>query len=409
MNFSFYIARHYLFSKKSHHAINIISAISVCGVALATMAMVCTMSVFNGFQDLVASFFTEIDPQLKLIPNEGKTMAADDPRWNEIKKLPEVEVFTRTLEDQALISLDDKQVMVTVKGVEDNFDSLTDIRSILYGDGEFILHADVLEYGVLGIQLASELGVGTAFDDPLQIYAPKKGEKINLANPTTGFTESELYSPGVVFVVKQAKYDASYVITSLKFAQNLFGQEGYISGVELKLKPNASEEYVKKEISRIMGDGYSIMNRYEQQNDVFRIMKVEKLIAFLFLTFILLVACFNIIGSVSMLIIEKKDDVCTLRNIGAGPRQITRIFLYEGSMISGFGALFGIVVGLVLCLLQQHYGFIALGQSSGHFVVDAYPVSVHALDVVLIFFTVIIVSMVAIWYPVKYLSRRFLS
>lgn len=409
MNFSFYIARHYLFSKKSHHAINIISAISVCGVALATMAMVCTMSVFNGFQDLVASFFTEIDPQLKLIPNEGKTMAADDPRWNEIKKLPEVEVFTRTLEDQALIALGDKQVMVTVKGVEDNFDSLTDIRSILYGDGEFILHADVLEYGVLGIQLASELGVGTAFDDPLQIYAPKKGEKINLANPTTGFTESELYSPGVVFVVKQAKYDASYVITSLKFAQNLFGQEGYISGVELKLKPNASEEYVKKEISRIMGDGYSIMNRYEQQNDVFRIMKVEKLIAFLFLTFILLVACFNIIGSVSMLIIEKKDDVCTLRNIGAGPRQITRIFLYEGSMISGFGALFGIVVGLVLCLLQQHYGFIALGQSSGHFVVDAYPVSVHALDVVLIFFTVIIVSMVAIWYPVKYLSRRFLS
>lgn len=409
MNFSFYIARHYLFSKKSHHAINIISAISVCGVALATMAMVCTMSVFNGFQDLVASFFTEIDPQLKLIPNEGKTMAADDPRWNEIKKLPEVEVFTRTLEDQALISLGDKQVMVTVKGVEDNFDSLTDIRSILYGDGEFILHADVLEYGVLGIQLASELGVGTAFDAPLQIYAPKKGEKINLANPTTGFTESELYSPGVVFVVKQAKYDASYVITSLKFAQNLFGQEGYISGVELKLKPNASEEYVKKEISRIMGDGYSIMNRYEQQNDVFRIMKVEKLIAFLFLTFILLVACFNIIGSVSMLIIEKKDDVCTLRNIGAGPRQITRIFLYEGSMISGFGALFGIVVGLVLCLLQQHYGFIALGQSSGHFVVDAYPVSVHALDVVLIFFTVIIVSMVAIWYPVKYLSRRFLS
>lgn len=409
MNFSFYIARHYLFSKKSHHAINIISAISVCGVALATMAMVCTMSVFNGFQDLVASFFTEIDPQLKIVPNEGKTMAANDPRWNEIRNLSDVEVFTRTLEDQALIALGDKQVMVTVKGVEDNFDSLTDIRSILYGDGEFILHADVLEYGVLGIQLASELGIGTGFEEPLQIFAPKKGERINLANPTADFTQSELYSPGVVFVVKQAKYDASYVITSLKFAQNLFGQEGNITSVELKLKPNASEEYVKREISRIMGDGYSIMNRYEQQDDVFRIMKVEKLIAFLFLTFILLVACFNIIGSVSMLIIEKKDDVCTLRNIGAGPRQITRIFLYEGSMISGFGALFGIIVGLILCLLQQHYGFITLGQSSGHFVVDAYPVSVHVLDVVLIFFTVIVVSMVAIWYPVKYLSRRFLS
>lgn len=409
MNFSFYIARHYLFSKKSHHAINIISAISVCGVALATMAMVCTMSVFNGFQELVASFFTEIDPQLKIVPDEGKTMKADDPRWQQIKDLSDVEVLTKTLEDQALIAYGDKQVMVTVKGVEDNFDSLTDIRSILYGDGEFILHADVLEYGILGIQLASELGVGTEFEEPLQIYAPKKGERINLANPTSGFTQSELYSPGVVFVVKQAKYDASYVITSLKFAQILFGDEGHISGIELKLKAGASENRVRKEIAHIMGKGYSIMNRYEQQDDVFLIMKIEKLIAYLFLTFILLVACFNIIGSVSMLIIEKKEDVCTLRNLGSAPRQITRVFLFEGSMISGFGALLGIVIGLVLCLLQQHYGFITLGQSSGHFVVDSYPVSVHAADVILIFFTVIVVSMIAIWYPVKYLSRRFLD
>lgn len=409
MNFPFYIARRYLFSKKSHHAINVISAISVCGVAVATMALVCTMSVFNGFQDLVASFFTAIDPQLKVMPAKGKTMAADDPRLASLKAYPGIQTYVETLEDHALVIRGEHQAMVTVKGVDDNFAQMADLHKMLYGDGTFMLHADVLEFGVLGIQLAAQLGLGATFDEPLQVYAPKKGERVNLSNPSASFTQNELYSPGVVFAVQQAKYDAHYILTSLRFARELFGQQGRVSAVELQLKKGTDVSQARRDIKALLGEDFTVQDRYEQQEDVFRIMEVEKLIAYLFLTFILLVACFNIIGSISMLIIDKKNDVRTLRNLGAQNAQIIRIFLFEGRLISGFGALAGIIVGLILCYLQQAFGLISLGDSSGSFVVDAYPVSVHLWDVVLIFATVVLVSYATLWYPVRYLSKRLLD
>lgn len=409
MNFPFFVARRYLFSKKSHNAINIISAISVCGIALATMALVCTMSVFNGFQDLVATLFTAIDPQLKIMPAEGKTFAQDNPRLQRLKAYPGIGLYVETLEDHALVIRDNRQVTVTVKGVTDNFGQMADLGSILYGEGDFILHADVLEYGVPGIQLAARLGLGASFDEPLQIYAPKKGERINVSNPSTGFTQDELYSPGVLFTVRQSKYDADYILTSLAFAQNLFGNQGRISAVELQLKRGADVSKAQQEIEKLLGKDFVVKNRYEQQEDVFRIMKIEKLIAYLFLTFILLVACFNIIGSISMLIIDKKEDVRTLRNIGAKDEQIIRIFRLEGWLVSGFGAAAGVGIGLLLCYLQQEFGFIAMGSSAGSFIVDAYPVSVHPWDVVIVFLTVLAVSYGAIWYPVKYLSRRLLE
>ena len=409
MNFPFYIARRYLFSKKSHHAINVISAISVCGVAVATMALVCTMSVFNGFQDLVASFFTAIDPQLKVMPAKGKTMAADDPRLASLKTYPSIQTYVETLEDHALVIRGEHQAMVTVKGVDDNFAQMADLHKMLYGDGTFMLHADVLEFGVLGIQLAAQLGLGATFDEPLQVYAPKKGERVNLSNPSASFTQNELYSPGVVFAVQQAKYDAHYILTSLRFARDLFGQQGRVSAVELQLKKGTDVSQARRDIKALLGEDFTVQDRYEQQEDVFRIMEVEKLIAYLFLTFILLVACFNIIGSISMLIIDKKNDVRTLRNLGAQDAQIIRIFLFEGRLISGFGALAGIIVGLILCYLQQAFGLISLGDSSGSFVVDAYPVSVHLWDVVLIFATVVLVSYATLWYPVRYLSKRLLD
>ncbi len=399
MNFPFYIARRYLFSRKSHHAINIISAISVCGVALATTALVCTMSVFNGFQDLVASFFTAIDPQLKVIPAKGKTVASDVPALTALKDYPDLTAYTEVLEDNALVISGEHQAMVTVKGVDDNFARTADLDKLLYGDGSFTLHADVLEYGIPGIQLAIQLGLGTHFDTPLQVYAPQKGEQVNLSNPAENFTRNELYSPGVVFAVQQAKYDASYILTSLRFARDLFGQQGRISAVELKLKEGTDIHRAQKEIQALLGGEFIVKDRYEQQDDVFRIMKVEKLIAYLFLTFILLVACFNIIGSISMLIIDKKADVRTLRNLGATDSQIIRIFLFEGRLISGFGALAGIALGLLLCYLQQAFGLITLGKSSGSFVIDAYPVSVRPWDV----------SYGALWYPVRYLSKRLLD
>ena len=409
MNFPFYIARRYLFSKKSTNAINVISAISVVGVAVGTMALVVTLSVFNGFHDLVASFFTSFDPQIEVTPAKGKTVAADDPVLTSIRQLPQVDVATECVEDQALAIYRGRQAMVTVKGVDDNFDQLTHIREILIGDGDFELHAADMHYGIPGIRLAEQLGTGITYEEPLKIYAPKREGQLNTLDPTDGFVEDELYSPGVIFCVRQAKYDKGYIITSIGFARRIFDQQGMLSSLELRLKPGSNFERVKKDIKQLAGDRFNVKDRFEQQEDTFRIMKIEKFIAYIFLTFILMVACFNIIGSLSMLIIDKKDDVLTLRNLGASDRQITRIFLFEGRLISALGAVIGIVVGLLLCWLQQEFGIVALGSQSGSFVVNAYPVSVHPEDIVLVFVTVLLVGFLAVWYPVRYFSKRLLS
>jgi lipoprotein-releasing system permease protein len=409
MNFGLYVARRYLFSKKSTNAINVISGISVVGVAVATMALIVTLSVFNGFSDLVATLFTAFDPQLAVTPVVGKTAPADDPVLTEIRQLPQVEVATECVEDMALVTYHGRQAMVTVKGVEDNFDRLTHIREILYGDGTFELHAADLHYGILGIRLAEQLGTGYRFDEPLQVYTPRREGQVDVTDPADGFVQDELYSPGVLFSVMQAKYDKNYVLTSIGFARRIFDQQGMLSSLELRLKPGSDFEAVKRDIQRIAGDKYTVKDRYEQQDDTFRIMKIEKFIAYIFLTFILVVACFNIIGSLSMLIIDKREDVVTLRNLGASDKQITQIFLFEGRMISALGAVIGLVIGLLLCWIQQTFGVIALGSSAGSFIVDAYPVSVHLWDVVLVFVTVLAVGFLSVWYPVRYFSRRLLS
>lgn len=408
MNFPFFIARRYLFSKKKTHVINIISLISVIGVAVATMALVIVLSVFNGFHDLVASFFTNFDPQLKVSPVKGKSAPADDPILTEIRNLPQVEIATETVEDMALAVYNDKQAMVTIKGVDDNFSQLTHINDILYGDGTFDLHTANLEYGTPGIRLAQSLGIGTRWDHFLKIYAPQREGQLELSRPEEGFVVDSLLSPGVVFVVNQSKYDKNYIITSIAFARNLFYQYGMLTSLELRLKPGSDFNRVKKEIKKIAGDKYKVEDRFEQQADTFKIMQIEKIIAYIFLTFILIVACFNIIGSLSMLIIDKKDDVVTLRNLGADNRQITRIFLFEGRLISFLGAIAGILLGLLLCWLQQQYGFIKMGSSEGTFIINAYPVSVHYTDVLLVFLTVIAVGWLAVRYPVKYLSKRLI-
>jgi lipoprotein-releasing system permease protein len=408
MNFPFFIARRYLFSKKSHNAINIISGISVVGVAVATMALVCTLSVFNGFHDLVASLFTAFDPQLRITLAEGNTIAANDARLQQLRKLPCVAVYTPVMEGQAMVVTGGQQHMVTIMGVADNFSKQTRIEEILYGDGSFVLHADVLEYGVPGLQLAAKMGLSVDFSEPLQVYAPKRGERMNMANPLSSLNHQELQSPGVVFQVQQNKYDANYIITSLGFAQKLFDQQGHISSAEIKLRKGTSLSQAKKEISTLLGEQFSVQDRYEQQDEVFRIMRIEKFISYLFLTFILLVACFNIIGSLSMLMIEKKLDVQTLRSLGATDRQICRIFMFEGRMISLAGAVTGLLLGLLLCWLQQEYGLITMGDSEGSFIVEAYPVSVHLGDLALIFLTVLLVGWVAVWYPVRHLSRNLL-
>lgn len=409
MNFPFYIARRYLFSKKSTHVINIISGISVVGVAVATMALVVTLSVFNGFHDLVASLLTSFDPQIEIVPTKGKTAPADDPILTKIRNLPQVDVATESVEDQTMAIYKGRQAMIKVKGVEDNFSELSHINDILYGDGEFSLHAANLQFGVVGIRLADNLGMTADWDGQLKIYAPKREGQLDLMNPTEGFVEDSVISPGVVFSVKQARYDRDYVLTSIAFARNLFGQQGMLSQLEIRLKPGSDLDAVKAEMQKIAGSKYRVLDRMEQQADTFKIMKIEKFIAYIFLTFILAVACFNIIGSLSMMIIDKKNDVVTLRNMGASDKQIVRIFLFEGRMISAIGAILGILVGLLLCWLQQVYGLVSLGRSSGSFIVDAYPVSVHPEDIIIIFITVLAVGFASVWYPVRYFAKRLIQ
>lgn len=407
--FPLYIARRYLFSRKSHHTINIISAISVVGVVLATTALVITLSVFNGFSDLVASFFTAFDPQLKVSLVEGKTVSSKDSALSRLRSNPDIATYTEVLEDQALIVGTNRQYVVTIKGVDDSFAEQADLSSLLYGDGEFILHADVLEYGVMGIRLASSLGLGTHYEGGLPIYAPRRGERVNMANPMQSFNKDELYSPGIVFAVNQTKYDANYILTSIQFARNLFDQPGQVSGIELGLREGVPIRRAQANIQAQLGPRFKVENRYEQQADVFRIMQVEKFIAYLFLTFILLVASFNIIGSLSMLMIDKKSDVETLRALGASNPQIGNIFLIEGWLISGLGAILGIIIGLLLCWGQQTFGWVKMGQSAGSFLIEAYPVSIHIADIFVIFATVLAVSIVAVWWPVRRMSRNLLK
>ena len=408
MNLSFFIAKRYILSKKSTNAINVISGISVIGVAVATMALVVVLSVFNGFHDMVATLFTNFDPQIEVVPAKGKSINADDPKLVQIKGMEEIDVATESVEEMALAVYNGRQAMVTVKGVEDNFAELTHISEILYGEGNFSLHAGVLEFAIPGIRLAQNLGTEVKWEDCLKIYAPQREGQLDMSDPESGFVVDSVITPRTVFAVGQSKYDKNYIITSIGFARRLFDMQGMISSLELRVKPGNDIQAVKKQIQQITGDDYKVLDRYEQQQDTFKIMQIEKVIAYIFLTFILIVACFNIIGSISMLIIEKKNDAQTLRNLGARDSQIVNVFMFEGRMISAIGAVVGIILGLLLCWLQQTYGLVKMGNGASY-IVNAYPVSVHYTDVALIFVTVIIVGWLAVWYPVRYMSRRLLD
>ena len=338
MNFPFYIAKRYLFSKKSHNAINIISGISVCGVALATLALVCTLSVFNGFHDLIASFFTHFDPDLKVEATKGKTFVPDSAFVASIEDVPGVEVVSMTLEDDAMAKYKDQQAMVTIKGVDDNFQALTHIEEVLYGNPEFKLYDPIADYGIMGIRLMQLLGTGIQPFDPIEVYAPRRDGRVNMSNPMANFRREILYSPGTVFNINDARYATSYIITSMDYARRLFGYTAEVSAIELRLQPDADVGQVKRAVASVVGDAFTVKDHYEQQAATFKVVEIEKFISYLFLCFILMVACFNIISSVSMLILDKRDNADTLRSLGATEGLISRIFIYEGNFIALIGA-----------------------------------------------------------------------
>lgn len=405
MNLSLYIAKRYLFSKKSHNAINVISAVSVCGVALATLALVCTLSVFNGFHDLISSFFTHFDPDLKIEVIKGKVFTPSPSMVDSIRTTEGVEVVSLTLEDNAMAKYKENQTMVTIKGVDDEFLALTHIDEVLLGNPEFKLYDNIADYGIMGHGLMYILGTGMQPFDPIEVYAPRKGGKVNLTNPMANFHRAPLYSPGTVFNVNDSRYATSYIIASLDYARRLFGYTSEVTALEVRLAEGADIASVKNKLQAVVGDAFTIKDRYEQQEATFKVVEIEKLVTYLFLCFILMVACFNIISSVSMLILDKRDNAATLRGLGATDGMISRIFIYEGNLIALIGAFIGLVLGIILCLLQQKFGFIGLGD--GQFVVNAYPVRVQFTDVILVLISVLIVSALSVWLPIKLLNSFF--
>ena len=405
MNLSLYIAKRYLFSKKSHQVINIISGVAIAGIALATAAMICTLSVFNGFQSLVAKQFTAFDPDIKITAAKGKSFLGDSPEIAKVTSLKGIHTVSFGIEDKALV-VHGKQVMATVKGVDSNFTRLTSIEDALYGDGQFILQDSLNFYAIMGAELLRELGCGIRAAAPLEVYAPNRGKKINLTMPARNFKKEQLHLPGLIFAVNQPKYDAAYIITSIDFARKLFRRKGNeATYMDIKAVEGTDIATLKKNIEVLLGEGYTIQDRYEQQDDVYKVMQIEKLISYIFLAFIMLVACFNIVGSLSMLIIEKRDNMETLRSMGADRNTISNIFVYEGIIISAIGAVAGVAGGLALCLLQQHCGVLSMGDA-GSFVVDSYPVEVHLNDIATTFITVLAVGITAVWLPVRILTRK---
>ncbi len=408
MNLSLYIAKRYLFSKKSHQVINIISGVAIAGIALATAAMVCTLSVFNGFQGIVAKQFSAFDADIKVTAASGKVINTDAPEIQQVAGIPEIESKSFCVEGKAMAGIGGKQAMVTIKGVDENFASLTNIQSILHGPGEFILNDGTDNYAVLGGGLAETLRCGVFFDTPLEIYVPNRQGNINLTIPARNFRKSELQSSGLVFILNQPEYDGEYIITSDSFARDVFSREANeATSMELKLQGGANASKIKKEVEKILGSNYIVQDRYEQQESVYKVMQVEKMISYIFLTFILMVACFNIIGSLAMLIIEKRENMKTLRSLGAENKTIANIFVFEGAIISAIGAVIGIIAGVALSLVQQHFGLITMG-STDDFIVESYPVEIIPGDVAIIFATVIVVGFITVWLPVKALTKRYI-
>ena len=406
MNFPLFIARRYLFAKKSHNVINVISAISVAGIMLASFALICTLSVFNGFHDLVESLFKDFDPEIKVVASGHKFFAADDERILRVKELDYIEVSTFTLEQQALISYKSKQQIAMIKGVEDNYHDLVGIQNLLKGNGIFMLQDDVCNYGILGIGLMSRMNCGVSPAYPLKLYVPKKDGKISITAPATSFNQASIYSPGVIFKVEQEKYDDNYVLISLALAQQLTDRTNQVSALEMKTVKGTSVRKAIREIQGMLGPDFQVQDRIRQQEEVFKVFKLEKFISYLFLTFILLIACFNIIGSLIMLMVEKQQDATLLASMGANRYTIERIFILNGVLISLLGAVSGLVLGVIAALLQQKFGFISLG-TSGSFIVDAYPVSIQIKDIILVLVTVLVVSFLSVR-PIGPIARRFI-
>lgn len=393
------IAWRYLFAKKQYNAIHIISGISAAAIGVVTAAMICVLSVMNGFGVMVEQLFSQFDPDIRIEAVSGKSFHDEGEQFDALRQLPAVALVSQTIEETALLQFEDRQMPVRLCGVDSIFPTLTHIQDIIT-DGEYEVHDGAFDRAVLGRGLAWQIGVGAHFIHPLQLYAPKRTARVNMLRPDQAFNEEICFIAGT-FAVQQAQYDDEMMLVDIPLTRRLLEYgEKEVTALLIQLSPNASARQAERDIQSLLGKDYNVLNRYEQQADFFRILRVEKLLTTLLLVFILLIASFNIIGSLSMLIIDKQSDIQTLSHLGANQQTIRRVFLFEGWMISTLGAICGLVVGLIICLLQEHLGLLKLGNGA-EYVVSAYPVAVQATDLLIVTIVVLSLGFMAAWIPAK--------
>ena len=394
---AFHIAWRYLFAKKQFNAIHIITTISSIAVGVVTAAMICVMSVMNGFGTMVEQMFSQFDPDIRITAQNGKSFHLSPETKDQLLALPEVNLLSESIEETALIYFEDKQTPVQLMGVDSMFDSLTDIDNIIT-DGHFEVYDGAFDRAVLGQLLAWKIGIGARFIHGIQVYAPKRNSKVNMLRPDANFNTETCFIAGI-FAVNQQKYDENTMIVDIDFTRRLLEYDS-TEMTALMVSTQGNIKQAKRAIAQVMGEGYNIHDRYEQQKDFFRILRVEKLLTSLLLAFILLIATFNGIGALSMLIIDKKNDIRILSHLGANEQLIKRIFLFEGWLVNAIGAIGGVVVGLTICLLQEHFGLLKLGNGV-EYVISAYPVAVQGLDILLVIGIVWILSLISVWIPVR--------
>lgn len=393
------IAWRYLFAKKQYNAIHIISGISAAAIGVVTAAMVCVLSIMNGFGVIVEQMFSQFDPDIRIEAVNGKSFNDSGSKFESLRQLDGIELISQRIEETALLQFEGKQMPVRLYGVDSTFATLTHIEEIITG-GHYEVHDGAFDRAVLGQGLAWHIGIGAQFINPLYLYVPKRTEKVNMLRPDQAFNEEVCFIAGT-FAVQQAKYDDEVMLVDIDLTRRLLEyEETEVSSLLIKVQSTSHIKHVEKEVQHLLGDKYKVLNRYEQQADFFRILRVEKLLTTLLLVFILLIASFNIIGSLSMLIIDKQSDIQTLSHLGASSSLIRRIFLFEGWLISTLGAMIGLVIGLAICLIQEHVGILKLG-SGTEYIISAYPVAVQAADIFLVAVVVLCLGVLAAWIPAK--------
>ncbi len=407
MLFPLYIAKRYIIAKKSHNIINIISLISVIGVMVGTGALIIVLSVFNGFEGLVLGLYNTFNPDLKVTINEGKSFTLTDEQLSKLKQVPGIHFVVETVEENALARFGEKQSIVMMKGVEDSFLQMTPLDSFML-NGRYTLGSAKRPACVIGAGVAYYLSIYPAdFAVPMSLYLPKRTRKTLTGLPDQTFNSRQVLVAGVFSI--QQEFDLSYVIVPISLARDLLEYKDEVTSLEIGLNPGAKQASVIKGINGILGEGFTIKDRYQQQALLYQVMISEKWAVFFILAMILVIAAFNMIGSLSMLIVDKKKDIAVLWSLGASKSQIRKIFFAEGMMISLAGGLLGLFLGGLLALLQQEFGLLKLGGGVGTYIVDAYPVKVLFKDFIYVMATVIIIGAATTWYPVRQISRKYLA